>query len=329
MRQLVLLIIIILVIIWVTSFYILKWQSKEEVKIIINHGDSVERIAQKLKEAGAIPNKFFFKITVLFFDYRKLKAGEYVFNKGINTLNIVNRLSIGPDTFREKTIKVIEGWTIEDIDEYLSKNNFFETGEFAAEARDIEKWRLNYDFLQNEKVVNLEGYLFPDTYRIYAKAGASDLIKKMLDNFSLKLTAQIKQDINQKKLVLYDVIILASIIEKEVRTDKDREIVSGIFWKRLRSGMPLQADSTLNYFTHNNSFRLSQDELKIDSKYNTYMYQGLPPTPIANPGIKSIQAAVYPLDSPYLYFLSKENNGESVFSKTFDEHVRNKRKWLK
>jgi len=318
---------VLIVVALAAFFYIFQWESQEDVTIIIDRGDSVSAISEKLASIRVVPSKFLFKIVVLFFDYDKLKAGKYDLQKGSNMIDVVKTLIEGSDLFDEKIIKITEGWTIKDIDQYLSKKGFIKIGEFVEESKNIEKYRSGYNFLQDKRISSLEGYLFPDTYKIYTSADASVIIKKMLSNFELRLMQQVREEIIDKKLSMLDVVILASIIEKEVRLVQDKEIVAGIFLKRMANNMPLQADSTLNYFTGNSSFRLNSVELKIDSKYNTYIYRGLPPTPISNPGLKSIQAAVYPKKSPYLYFLSKET-GETVFSATFSEHVANKRKWL-
>jgi UPF0755 protein len=175
----------------------------------------------------------------------------------------------------------------------------------------------------------LEGFLFPDTYRIFRDAGAERIIEKMLDNFGDKLTSQMREDIKKQERTIYETIIMASIIEKEVRTPEDMQIVSGIFWDRIKNGQALESCATLAYILGVNKAQYSEEDTKIDSLYNTYKYRGLPPSPISNPGLNAIKAAIYPKYTEYNYFLSRPDTGETVFSRTYAEHLENKRKYLK
>jgi UPF0755 protein len=254
-------------------------------------------------------------------------------------IELAGILISGTGVQNETEIKIIEGWTVKEIAEYLERKEIVDKKDFLEtieNIRELESWKTKYEFLgelanlhfPTTNVQFLEGYLFPDTYRIFKDATSEEIIRKMLDNFDQKLDLEMRREIKKQGKTIFEVITMASIIEKEVPFEKDRAIVSGIFWKRLEAGMPLQADSTLNYFTGHKSRALSAEELKIDSFYNTYLYPGLPPTPICNPGLSAIQAAVWPKDSPYWFFLSKED-GQTIFSRTLEEHNRNKARWLK
>lgn len=172
----------------------------------------------------------------------------------------------------------------------------------------------------------MEGYLFPDTYLFTIDVTGEDVVETMSANFDEKI-ADIKQDVLRSKKDLSEIIIMASIIEREVQSVEDKKIVSGIFWKRIEIGMPLQADSTLTYEVGKTSAELSTEDLRTDSPYNTYTNRGLPPTPISNPGLDSIQAAVEPSSSPYLYFLTDEE-GAVHYAKDFEEHKLNKAKYI-
>ena len=150
----------------------------------------------------------------------------------------------------------------------------------------------------------------------------------MLDNFDKKVTSDIRREIERQKKTLFEIITMASLIEKEVRTEEDRSVVSGILWKRLSIGMALQVDATIVYITGKNTTRISSEETKINSPYNTYRRPGLPPGPIANPGLSAIHAAIYPKESPYLYYLSTPD-GNTIFSRTLEEHNKAKSRYLR
>jgi len=141
----------------------------------------------------------------------------------------------------------------------------------------------------------------------------------MLDNFDNKFSVTLREEVTKQGKTLFEILTVASILEKEVRTAKDMKIASGIFWKRMRIGMPLQVDATTIYSLGHND--LESSDLKDDSPYNTYLNKGLPAGPISNPGLKAIKAALYPIESPYFFYLSKRT-GETVFSKTFEDHKR-------
>ena len=172
---------------------------------------------------------------------------------------------------------------------------------------------------------SLEGFLFPDTYEISGGINCDDFIITMLSNFERKITPELKNQMQKKEKSVFEIITMASMLEKEVRTLNDKKIASGILWKRIEVGMPLQLDATINYITGKSDPAVAIKDTKIDSPYNTYKYKGLPKGPISNPGMDSIIAAINPEDSPYWFYLS---DGRTIFSKTFEEHTVNKAKYL-
>jgi len=151
---------------------------------------------------------------------------------------------------------------------------------------------------------------------------------KMLANFDEKITPDLRKEITKQKKTIFEIITMASLIEKEVAMDEDRAIVSGILWKRIKLGIPLQVDATITYITGKNNTKISLNDTKINSPYNTYKYRGLPPGPIANPGIAAIRAAIFPKSSPYLFYLSAPD-GRTIFSKTLEEHNTAKTRYLR
>jgi UPF0755 protein len=169
--------------------------------------------------------------------------------------------------------------------------------------------------------------LFPDTYYFPIDVSGKEVVDTMLKNFERKITPYLKE-IEKSGKTLKEIIIMASLIEKEVKTKEEKELASGVLWKRLKVGMPLQVDATINYITGKNTTKILLEDLKIDSPYNTYKYKGLPPAPICNPGLESILAALYPKESDYWYYLSKPD-GQTLFFKDYEEFIVAKKKYLK
>lgn len=310
-------------------------KNNQEIKFVIVKGDGVKQICENLDKAGLIKSNISFNVYVWFKgNQADFKAGEYILKQNMNIKEISSKLTGNNALSKEKLITVIEGWDINDINNYLEKNNLFVENNFLSLAKTkISDWRFRISkpiFLNGAPAsANLEGFLFPDTYRLFQDAIAEDMIIKMLNNFDKKLTTQMRQDIIQQNKSIYQIIIMASIIEKEVRTLEDMQIVSGVFWDRLKNGQPFQSCATLAYILGEKKSQYSLADTKVDSPYNTYQNQGLPPGPIANPGLNAIKAAIYPKYTDYNYFLSRPDTGETVFSRTFEEHNRNKVKYLK
>ena len=178
----------------------------------------------------------------------------------------------------------------------------------------------DFEFLKEKpENASLEGYLFPDTYEIKKGESLENVIRKMLDNFDKKITNDLREEIKTQNRTLYQVLTMASLLEREVKSYEHRQIAAGILWKRLRNGWPLHVDATLVYITGKGSEELTKDDLEIDSPYNTYKYYGLPAGPICNPGIDSIKAAVDYKESDYWFYLTTPS-GQTEFSKTLNEH---------
>lgn len=249
----------------------------------------------------------------------------------------------------EKNLKILEGWTLRDIASAFEKQSLSSSEEFYAVSGEPQTdyrratqdtWPQDFSeefsFLTDKpKHYGLEGYLFPDTYRVFASSTPVDVIRRLLTNFDKKLTSQMRADIAAQGRTIYEVITLASLIEKEApinyRTgdNQDAKLVAGVFMNRLAIGQGLQADATLSYIFNDNKPAHSGAELQVDSPYNTYKYRGLPPGPICNPGILAIEAAIYPAKHNYYYFLTPNDKREVIYAKTYEEHLFNKRKYLK
>ena len=305
--------------------------------ILIPFGWGARQIAEILKKEGIIRSKWTFIIYIsLKRQSSGLKPGDYVFYRS-SIKELTNDLIRGGTN--EKSITIPEGWAIKDIAEYLEKENIVSKTEFEklTNKTGVKIFAPDFYFLKDKPVDRgLEGYLFPDTYRIFKDAESEDIVKKMLENFDKKLNPELKAEIAKQKKSVFEIITMASLIEREIISDEDRAIVSGILWKRLENNIGLQVDATINYIKRQKTKdegqeaneKISIADTKIDSPYNTYKYRGLPFGPIANPGLSAIKAAIYPKSSPYFYYLSALD-GKTIFSKTLEEHNEAKMKYLK
>lgn len=321
------------------SFFLPKNSGKgEKIVFSIEKGDGSKEIALSLEKSGIIRWGPIFRVYVLITGKsKKMQAGDYEISQSMNVSQIAGKFFRG-DVIKDK-ITIIEGWNLRNIKVYfeekgiLGEKGFWDlTGMPAMDYSDYETkpedFSSEYNFLKDKpKNLSLEGYLFPDTYEINKGIDRGEVIKIILKNFGQKIVLY-KDEISGSKKTIFEIITMASMIEKEVRTKEDKELVSGILWKRLKIGMPLQVDATVSYITGEKGVKISIEDTKMDSPYNTYKYNGLPLGPICNPGLESIKAAIYPKSSDYLYYLSTPE-GETIFSRTLEEHNIAKAEYLK
>ncbi len=314
------------------EFFYFKGNNTKSTEIEVKKGESLKEIARNLSEERVINNPFLFSLYVkLLRKDKDLKSGFYVFLSRMTISQVAEKIISG-ETEKER-ITFPEGWASEKMAEKLEKEKICKSSEFEKVVRDNPEEILSdypqlTSLLQNEKIDSLEGFLFPDTYYLEKRENADDVVKKMVSNFSRKISGNILKDIKTQKRSFYDILKIASLLEKEVRSYDDKRVVSGILWKRLDNGIALQVDATISYITGKKTTKFYAEDLQTDSPYNTYRYKGLPPTPICNPGIDSIKAALYPRSSEYWYYLSTPE-GKTIFSRTFQEHKKAKFKYLK
>lgn len=310
-------------------FYIyvpLNPYSQEKIVFTVYKGWGDEEVARNLKAAGIIRSDYFFRIyTLLSLKHHLLKAGTYELSPRMSVYQIVDKMKKG-EVIKNK-ITILEGWDLKKIGAYLESKNICSNQEFFSI---VQKNFLNdFDFLKDKPPdADLEGYLFPDTYEIVEGEGCEKIIRRMLSNFDQKLTPELREEINKQGKTIFEIIIMASILEKEAKREEDKRIISGILWKRIQANMPLQVDATVNYITGKNLPAISLQDKEIDSPYNTYKYKNLPKGPISTPSLESIKAAIYPKESHFWYYLSTPE-GEIIFSKTFEEHKIAKQKYLR
>jgi len=303
----------------------MKPGSEESVTVAIPSGTGTEGIAQILEENGLIDNTKVFKLLSRSKGFDgKFKAGQYSLSPGMSMEEIMEILVAGrADTVR---FTIPEGYDIRRTTEKLAEEGLVNAEKFAEE---IESGQFDYDFLADAPTGpnRLEGFLFPETYEIFANANEHDIIDKMLYQFSKIFTEEYYERAEALGMSVREVVTLASVIEREARVPEDRPVIASVFYNRLKIGMPLQSCATVQYILGEQKPVLSIKDTQIESPYNTYLHPGLPPGPIASPGADSIKAALYPADTNYLYFLAK-GDGSHAFSSTYEQFLRDKAKYI-
>lgn len=317
-------------------------QGQYPAEVIIRPGVGVHEISDLLYEQKLIRHQFIWESWVW---YKKLGgsflADQYLIMSPLNGVELIQLLTT-PQAVKNRKLTFPEGWTIRQMGQLLESNGLAQAEELQEVAGfsgvdyrlnkpnpPFPNYAIQYDFLSDKpNWAGLEGYLFPDTYFTSEPFSLDGLIRKMLDNFGRKIDKELRAEIKRQGKTIYEVVTLASIVEKEVSSDTDRAIVADIFLKRLKVGIGLQSDATVNYITGKNHTQPLLADTKIDSPYNTYRYRGLPPGPINNPSLSAIKAVIYPQSNPYYYFLTTPD-GQAYYGKTYDEHLANKQRYLK
>ncbi len=309
----------------ILAFYLLViyWPQSnpyERVEINIPKGVTLSQIGNILKEESIISNKRTFTMAVKSLGHEKnIPAGRYVLHNALNNRAIINQLVYGVPSL--KSITVLEGWTIYQIANELEKELNISKKTFLRLCNDQRVIKLF-----NLEGNSLEGYLFPDTYTFAEGVDPYLVLTRMVNEFINNITKSMEVQAQEMNMSLLEVITLASIIEGEAIYDSERAIISAVYHNRLKRGMKLQADPTIQYIIDDGPRRLLNDDLKIESKYNTYLYKGLPPGPINNPGKESIIAALYPGVNEYLYFVAR-GDGYHTFSTNEKDHNKAKKKF--
>ena len=299
--------------------------NKEIVYLEIPKGSGSGEIAKLLHDSKLIDNELAFKIKTKLGNYGSLyKAGYYSLSQSMSMDEIMNLIKQGSALTVRFTIP--EGFDIKRISERLVSQDLINADEFQNQ---VENGSFNYYFLSDaQKGKNrLEGFLYPDTYEVFPNATAKEIIDKMLSRFDEIFTMEYKDQLAKSGFTMNELITMASIIEREAKVPADRPVIASVFYNRLKIKMPLQSCATVQYILGEQKDKLTLDDIAIDSPYNTYKINGLPPGPICSPGLESIKAALYPAKTDYLYFLAK-GDGSSVFSTTYDEFLADKAKYI-
>lgn len=308
--------------------------NKNVADFTVEKGEGARDISSKLEQRGLISNSFYFNFYIWRNGYaNSLQAGSYELSPSMSIAEIANTIKNGEIKQVGVRVTIPEGFRTSQLEDLLIANGVFIQRSELVESADISAPLayeiFEYDFLKDlPSRATIDGFLFPDTYIFKKDAKLNDIVLKMLFNFGNKVDQALRVKIKASGRNLYEVVIMASMLEREVKTKEDMRLVAGVLWKRMEIGMPLQVDATLAYITGKKTGEITNEDKLIDSPYNTYKYRGIPPTPIANPGLMAIQAAAEPQESEYLYYLSTPS-GETIFSKTLEEHSKNKAKHLR
>ena len=286
-------------------------------------GAGSRTIADRLVGGGVIRDRLTFRVALwLTGEGRRLKAGEYRFDRPMTPADVIDKLARGDVFLVHLTFP--EGLTSFEMAAVFESHGLGTAASFVQASRDAS---IIHDLDPEAK--SLEGYLFPDTYGVPRRTDASKLVRMMVAEFRKAWTPALRDAAASRQLTPHQAVTLASIVEKETAQPAERPTVAAVYANRLRIGMPLQCDPTVIYALERAGTydgNIHKADLSIDSPYNTYRYPGLPPGPIASPGRASLDAAVHPADSDVLYFVSR-NDGTHVFSRTLEEHNRNVQKY--
>ena len=292
------------------------------VKLTIPKGASLKEVSNTLNNHNVINNGRSFQLAVKVLGYEKdIPAGRFRLEKALTNYAIIDQLVNGTPLTRKIIIR--EGWTLSKIAKELDEKLGIDANSFEDATKDgdlLKKWGIRSN--------SFEGYLFPNTYQFSENETPFDIINIMVQEYKNKFSDDMRMQMKKIKMTEQEVLTMASIIEGEAIYDVERSIISGVYHNRLKKGMRLQADPTIQYIIKDGPRRLLNKDLKIASPYNTYLNKGLPPGPINNPGVESIKAALFPLDTEYLYFVAR-GDGYHTFSKTEKQHNKAKRNFQK
>ncbi len=305
----------------VGGWVFVQWQSLNEPlgtareTIVVERGTTFRGFVRQLDESGLVKEPDFLRVYVRAFpELANLKAGEFALTPDDSTLDIIKRVARGEVLQHSATVP--EGWNMVEIARIFADAGIADEAEFLRLARDE-----SFAHQLGVKAPTLEGYLFPDTYNFAKGYGAAGVIRAMVSRFKARLPDDYDRRALEFGLTVSEAITLASIIEKETGAESERRLISGVFHNRLKKGMRLQSDPTVIYGIENFDGNIRKKDLLTTTAYNTYRINGLPPGPIASPGLDAILATVEPASVPYLYFVSK-NDGTHYFSSTLTEHNR-------
>ncbi|MFA5360563.1 MAG: endolytic transglycosylase MltG [Candidatus Paceibacterota bacterium] len=321
---------------------------EQECNFSIAKGENLKTVADRLENQKYISSSVLFQ---MYFKIkgqeRNIKAGDYQFSSPLTIKSIYETIT-DEKSAQNNNFLITDGETLLEIEENLKEKGLID------KSSSLKEWRLK-DFFDlfgiNESQIiffnvfsklpedaPLEGFLFPDSYHLPQGMQEKEILSIFINNFVSKTRGELNRtiendlffDINGEKRSFYEVLTMASLLEKEVLKEEDKQMVSDILWRRLDNDFPLQVDATICYaqFKSFKKCSLTRDLFKIDSPYNTYLYKDLPPTPISSPGIESLRAVLTPKANNYWYYLTDRETGNTIFSETYDEHLNAREKYL-
>lgn len=305
---------------WFSSFLAQPVAPPQEQLILVSPGTSFTKVARELEQAGVVSDSHRFILLARWQDASAhIHAGEYLFSAPATPAEILARLVSGD--VRKLQLTIPEGFTLAEIAARVENAGIGSAESFLTLAGEAD-WLKDLDVDAD----TLEGYLFPETYTYTTDSTLRELLVSMVEQFRQQLTAEILAGAEERGLNLHQLVTLASIIQKEAGNVAEMPLISAVFHNRLKLGMRLQADPTVIYGIEDFDGNLTRSHLREDTPYNTYRRMGLPPGPIASPGLEALYAAAFPADADYLYFVSK-GDGSHVFNLTLQEHNRAVRRY--
>lgn len=300
--------------------------NSSRIKFDIESGETAWDIIENLDQKGLINSKYALYYYVKREEIEdKFRVGSYVLTPSMTPKEMVEKL-INPQA-AETWITLVEGWNNRQIAEYLSSEGF-------GSITEIVECMNNCSF--DNKILSIkpddqprEGFFFPDSYIVYRDSDIEEILGRLINTFEQKAGSELYDEAIRKGYDMYEVLIMASMLEKEVQSYEDMQIVAGILWKRLDEGIPLGVDATVRYGRGYWEGEITYDDLQMDSPYNTRRFRGLPPSPIANPSVNSIRAAINPVETSYYYYITTLDTGEVIYADTLDEHNQNVNRYLR
>lgn len=302
--------------VWLPNFLLEPARrSGDPVLVDIPYGSTANTIASRLKQAGVIRSALVFVMVSRVLGYSgEMKAGEYKIEPGRGALEIMEQLVAG--NAEAQWVMIPEGQTVSQIALLLEQRRLAKYNPFLRAAeRKPKRYGLDIPVARR----SVEGYLMPDTYKFPRRSSEREIIKRMLENWNVKVLRPNRRLFAQTDLPLDKVVILASLIEREAKVEGDRPKIAAVIRNRLKKKMKLQVDATVLYALGRHKQTITFKDLKVESPYNTYKEVGLPPGPICNPGVASIRAALQPAHEDYLYYVARPD-GSHIFSRTYEEH---------
>lgn len=296
----------------------------KKVTVVIPQGSRTRDVALLLESKGVIGNANMFRLRARLDELDgKMRPGTYRLRTRMSYTDALDTLAAGPD-IAYYTVVVPEGFTIAQTAARFERDAHIPAAKFVAAANDASRFADRYPFLKGAKSGTLEGYLFPKTYRIQKGATADDAIETMLSQFAEEVSSVDLSFAKTKNLDLNDIVIIGSLVEREAKLERDRPLIASVVYNRLHRRMRLEIDATVQYALGRQHKRLLYSNLRVDSPYNTYLHAGLPPGPIASPGLASLKAAAHPADTKYLYYVLTGKDGSHTFAEDKAEFLRAK-----
>ena len=303
--------------------YFLLWESNSfEISpmiVTVSRGESFAQVVDAFAAAGLVNHPMLFKISGRLFGYGgKIKIGKYSFQNGVSNRGILYAISTGTSTANPE-VTIYEGLRSAQVARILKREVGIDSAKMAELIVDTSLIRLS-----NHGAASLEGFLLPETYEFYWQLDEKEIVREMLLEFRKFFADSLQRRTREMHMTIDQVLAMASIVEGETVLDRERPVIAGLYYNRLKRHMKLEADPTIQFIIPDGPRRLLYEDLKVVSPYNTYQNYGLPPGPINNPGRKSILAALYPERSNFLYFVA-DGSGGHRFARTYEEHLRNVR----